>query len=116
MLLERRSDPASYARALELAKRFRERTEPALVDTLGWAFYRNGDFLSAIPYLQIAVEGADDVPQTHYHLGMAYFAAKDLSSARHELEKAIRLAGGDFPEIDEAQKALDSIEEKTAAR
>jgi tetratricopeptide (TPR) repeat protein len=86
------------------------------VDTLGWALYRNGDFLAAIPYLEIAVEGADGIPQTHFHLGMAYLAAKDLSPAKFELEKAIRLANGGFAEIDEAREALNSIEEKIAAR
>ncbi len=116
MLLTHRSDDASYERALELTKRFRESDEPAFVDTLGWALYRNGDFLTAIPYLEIAVEGADGIPQTHFHLGMAYLAAKDLSPAKFELEKAIRLAKGGFAEIDEAREALNSIEEKIAAR
>jgi tetratricopeptide (TPR) repeat protein len=116
LLLEHRTDKASYARALELVKRFRDSDDPAFMDTVGWAYYRNGDFLSAIPYLENAVEGADDVPQTHYHLGMAYFAARDPMPAKHELETAIRLAKGDFPGIDEAQKTLDSIEEKTVAR
>lgn len=116
LLLDHRSDPATHARALDLVKPFRESERPAFADTLGWAYYRNGDFLTAIPYLEIAVDGADSVPQVHFHLGMAYFKAKNFDSAQLELEKAIRLAGSDFPDIHEARQTLDSIQEKTAAR
>ena len=53
MLLTHRSDEASFKKALDLSKRFGESDNPAFVDTLGWALYRNGNFLAAIPYLEL---------------------------------------------------------------
>ena len=116
LLLDRRSDAASLARALELSKRFEDSTEPALVDTLGWAYYRNGDYENAVRYLKIAVDAADQVPLLHYHLGMAYFAKQSLELARKELEQAVNLAKADYDGIEEARETLNRIIETTAAR
>jgi tetratricopeptide (TPR) repeat protein len=109
LLLDQRSDPESYARALELSVRFSESSQPALVDTLGWAYYRNGDIGNAIKYLEIAVAGADQSPLLHYHLGMAYFAAQETAPAREELEKATVLKQVKYPGVEEAQETLDLI-------
>jgi hypothetical protein len=38
---------------------------------VGWAYYRNGDFFTAVRYLERAVAGAGQVPILRYHLGMA---------------------------------------------
>jgi predicted TPR repeat methyltransferase len=37
LLLDNRKDSASFVLALNLARRFEEATQPALLDTLGWA-------------------------------------------------------------------------------
>jgi tetratricopeptide (TPR) repeat protein len=116
LLLDRRSDSESYAKALELSMRFADSPQPALVDTLGWAFYRNGDITNAVKYLEIAVAGADQSPLLHYHLGMAYFATQDMALAREELEKATVLKQAVYPGIDEAHKTLDAIMQSLRSR
>ena len=108
-LLDHRSDAASHATALELAKRFASSDQPALLDTLGWAYYRNGDYKRARQYLEIAVKPGDQHPLVHHHLGMAYFAVESLMPARRQLMKAIDLAEGDYSQIDEANQTLDAI-------
>jgi tetratricopeptide (TPR) repeat protein len=108
-LLDHRSDTESHAEALRLAKRFESRSEPALLDTLGWAYYKNGDFKRARQYLESAIQPGDQHPLVHHHLGMAYFAEKELMSARRQLKKAIDLSDGNYSEVNEANNTLDSI-------
>ena len=116
LLLDYRSAPESHSKALALAKRFADSEQPALVDTLGWAYYRNSEYIKAIQYLKIAVDGADQSPILHYHLGMAYFAVQQLPAAREELEKATVLANADYPGINEARDTLDAIRETMRQR
>ena len=91
--------------------RFEGSDSAALVDTLGWAYYRNGDYRKAIPFLEKSVSLADEVPVLHYHLGMAYFRNQNPIRAREELEESIDLAQGDFPGIEEARAVLGEIPE-----
>jgi uncharacterized protein HemY len=89
--------------------RFESSFEPALLDTLGWAYYKNGDFKRARQYLESAVKQGDQHPLVHHHLGMAYFAEEDLMPARRQLKKAITLSDGNYSDVIEANKTLDSI-------
>lgn len=109
LLLDYRSDADSYARALQLAKRFSSSTHAAVIDTLGWAYYRNGELENAIRYLEVAVNMADKTPSMHYHLGMAYFSRNNVAKARENLQKSIVLAQAAYPGIEEARKTLNDI-------
>jgi tetratricopeptide (TPR) repeat protein len=108
-LLDHRSDAESHVEALRLAKRFESRSEPALLDTLGWAYYKNGDFKRARQYLESAIKPGNQHPLVHHHLGMAYFAEQELMSARRQLKKAIDLSDGNYSKVSEANETLDSI-------
>jgi tetratricopeptide (TPR) repeat protein len=110
LLLDQRTDADSYARALELAMRFEDSEQPALVDTLGWAYYRNGDFANAVRYLELAVNKAGEVPQLRYHLGMAYLANRNSLRAREELQKAVDTTKVDFVGLEEARATLAQID------
>ena len=110
LLLDQSDDPADFERALELAKRFSDSEQPALVDTLGWAYYRNGDYAAAVRYLEVANDGADSVAILRYHLGMAYMKSNNLVRAREQLERALELARADFVGIEEAREALAELE------
>ena len=109
LLLDFRDDAASFNTALEVAKRFEDSKQPAMLDTLGWAYYRTGDYLNAIRYLGDATAGASNVALLHYHLGMAYMRSNNTVLARTELERAVELAKSDFPGIDEARATLEEI-------
>ena len=108
-LLDHRSDTESYAEALRLAKRFESSSEPALLDTLGWAYYKNGEFKRARQYLENAIKSGDQHSLVHHHLGMAYFAEQELMPARRQLKKAIALSDGNYSAVNEANETLDSI-------
>ena len=129
VLLDQRTDKASFARARELTKAFGTSSNPALLDTLGWAQYRNGDFLPAATVLERAVVAADElvstaraqrgdaaaaemarqVAQFHYHLGMAYLASQNSVGARQELGKALADPKASFPGIAAARSALEKL-------
>jgi Flp pilus assembly protein TadD len=108
LLLDRRTDSASYARALALAKPFEKSTNPGLMDTLGWAYYRTGDYPNAVVYLEKTVAAAGEVPMLRYHLGMAYAALKKNDKAKAELTKAVE-SKNPYPGLEEARAALKRL-------
>ena len=109
-MLDQHTDSESFDRALELAKRFAQRTEPALVDTLGWAYYRTGDYANAVRYLEIATSGGKQLAQLRYHLGMAYLKQNNPLRAREELEASLELAETEFIGIEDARAALKTLQ------
>ena len=83
---------------------------PNAADTLGWAYYQKGVYQSAISQFQEALRlnekiGAADDPVLHYHLGLAYKKANQISLARQQLEKALKLK----PDHADARKALSEL-------
>jgi tetratricopeptide (TPR) repeat protein len=108
LLLDYRKDAASHQRALDLAKRFESTSNPALLDTVGWAYYRTGNYPLAVQYLERAVAGAG-VPLLRYHLGMAYLANNNPNGAKQELKQAVDEAKQDFTGLEEARQALAKL-------
>ena len=129
LLLDQRSDKASHARALDLVKGFGTASNPAFLDTLGWAQFRNGDFLQAATVLERAVIAADEqisavrkqfgdemgaqlarqLAPFHYHLAMAYLASQNKVGARQELVKALVDPQVTFAGSDEARAELAKL-------
>jgi len=83
---------------------------PSAADTLGWAYYQKGIYQSAIIQFQEALRlteknGGPDDAVVHYHLGLAYQKANQISLARQQLEKAVKLS----PDNADARKALSEL-------
>lgn len=109
LLLDQRTDKASWARALELAKKLENSTTPAVLDTVGWAYYRNAQYPQAVSYLERVVAQAGQFPIFRYHLGMAYLAAGNPVGAKQELTQAVEKAQGDYPGLAEARSTLAKL-------
>ncbi|MAF84102.1 MAG: hypothetical protein CL797_08370 [Chromatiales bacterium] len=110
LLVEQRyQDPASLQRAVQLGNDLADTDDPAVMDTVGWVYYRGGDSERAIHYLERAAAALTDIPVVSYHLGMAYLATGNRVGAKQALEKAIQSAGTDFVGIDEAREALATL-------
>ena len=109
LLSEHRNDAASFDRALKLAERFRNSTFPHFLDTLGWIYYRRGNFKRAVEYHEKSVKGAPNLPLFRYHLGMAYLGADNRAGAKRELEKAVGLGAKKFPELAKVKAALGNL-------
>lgn len=110
MLLDYRyKDPASLERALRLAESLAQSDNPAVLDTVGWAYYRAGRSDEAVRYLERAAAGVGNEPAVQYHLGMAYLAAGNPVNARQGLERALA-ADTKFVGAEDAQRALEGLE------
>jgi len=105
LLSEEKGNKSNLDRALALAKRFENASNPSLVDTLGWVYFQLGDNEHALPLLQKAVTMAPNVPAFQYHLGMALYKQGDIKSAKTHLQLAVD-AKAEFPGLAEANDIL----------
>jgi len=78
---------------------------PSTADTLGWAYYNQGAYTSAIDTLKEAVKQTPDSATFHYHLGMAYEKANNHALAKKELEQALQISPN-YSEADKIRKIL----------
>ncbi|MDH5256343.1 MAG: tetratricopeptide repeat protein, partial [Gammaproteobacteria bacterium] len=109
LLLDRGKDKASLARALELARPFEKSGDPLMLDTLGWAYFRNGDFPNAVRMLERAVAAESGNGVLQYHLGKAYAAAGNPVSARQHLTLALEKGGDQADFARDAQETLGKL-------
>jgi len=81
---------------------------PAVMDTMGWAYYLNGDYKKAVAVLERAKRYFGRNAKVRYHLGMTYLKLERLADAKSELEEALKL----FPDAETAaaiEKALGRL-------
>lgn len=95
LLADHREDKASLERALSLAVGLRKTQVPHFKDTLGWVYYRQGDYKSALPLLEEAATELPKVALVRYHLGMTYLAVNQPAKASKEFNSALELAAND---------------------
>jgi len=61
-----------------------------IVDSLGWAHYRMGDYAAAADYLEKATELVPEDPTINDHLGDAYWQTGRLVEARYQWRRALQ--------------------------
>ncbi len=76
--------------ALKLAEHAMELApeDPRIQDTLGWIYYRKGQFGRAVNYLQLAV-AKQPTPAHQFHLAMSYLKSGDKGQGQELLGKAL---------------------------
>jgi Flp pilus assembly protein TadD len=67
----------------------------AITDSLGWAYYQQGDFARAVPLLEKAAKAAAGDTAINEHLGDAYWSAGRRREARYAWRAAVQTAEGD---------------------
>jgi len=99
--------------ALSLAlKAFEQMPEnPAVMDTLGWAYLKKGSVLLAKMHLSEAARRSPQTPLFQYHLGVAFHASNDFSGAAKAFREAIRM-GLEGKELASAQNLLQQMKTK----
>jgi len=70
-----------------------------IVDSLGWAYFRLGEFTRATETLEHAIELVPEDPTINDHLGDAYWRSGRETEARYQWERALQFK----PEADEAK-------------
>lgn len=81
---------------------------PAAADTLGWAYYRKGNYGPAVSLFQEAIEKEPKNTTYHYHLGLVYQKMNDRAHAREQLERVLEL-DPNFPQAGEVRKTLAEL-------
>jgi len=68
-------------------------TNGAYLDTLGWIYFKKGDYHQALEYILQAVKYRDNSAEVMEHLGDVYERLNDLENARIYWQKALELDG-----------------------
>jgi tetratricopeptide (TPR) repeat protein len=77
-----------------------------IVDSLGWAHYRLGDYANAVQYLEKAIELVPEDPTINDHLGDAYWQSGRSTEARFQWRRALQF-GPETDEIKPIEAKLD---------
>lgn len=79
---------------LERASKLRP-DDPAITDSLGWAYFRAGNVARALPLLEQAAQGDPSSPTINEHLGDAYWKSGRRYEARYAWRAASLYAEGE---------------------
>jgi tetratricopeptide (TPR) repeat protein len=85
-----------------------------IVDSLGWAHYKLGDYSAAVQYLEKALELVPEDPTINDHLGDAYWQSGRISEARYQWRRALQF-GPDKGDIKPIEAKLDGQKPPTRA-
>ncbi len=98
------------SRAVEYAERAYQNAPeaPAILDTLGWILFENGDATRAATLLQKAATLAPNSIEIQYHLAAALAKSGDKTKARKILEKILS-SEDTFTQIEEAKRLLTQL-------
>jgi tetratricopeptide (TPR) repeat protein len=99
-------------RLAEMAKE-EQPIEPAVADTLGWIYHKQGNSRSAIALIEEAVQVGREHQELHpeilYHLGVVRKAVGDIEGAKSALEESLKVGGDSFNKADEIKALLGSL-------
>ena len=102
------NDLQARDRALKVAERFQGATNPLLLDTLSWVYFRQEKLPQALVLAERVLTYPNLPAQVHYHLGAILLSANRKDEARGQLELAVA-DGGSYAGSDEAKRLLKSI-------
>jgi len=102
----------SLSDALELAQKAKadQPDDAGVNDTLGWIYYKQGLYRTAVQVLEPVVARNPQVAKFQFHLGMAYLAAGQPTQAHASLQTALQsgLSGEDARSAQEALQKTGS--------
>ena len=77
-----------------------------ITDSLGWVYYKKGEFDKALKYLKKAVELVPDDPIMLEHMGDAYLKLNDRSNAMKYYRKSLKIKDKDKEALEEKIRKL----------
>jgi len=110
LLSEQSASPADLAKALELAKKAQllDPENYAVLDTIGWIYYKMGKFEQAQAALALVLGGNQNAPVFQYHMGMVQLKLGKNEEAKERLKLAVA-SGQSFSGKEDAEKALKEL-------
>jgi len=110
MLMALQESQVAAQAALDAMTPYMRTPVPHFRDTIGWAYYLNGENEKALPYLEQAAEQLPNLAEVRYHLGKVYRAEGNLSAAIKEFEKVVDLSNENpFERLDEVKATLEAL-------
>ncbi len=91
-----------------LVSKLEVNSQPIFLDTIGWVYYKLGDYQKSVQYSAKAVEKSPKINVFNYHLGMAYKKVGDTVQAKIYLEKSLT-SDKPFKQKKLAQSALKGL-------
>jgi tetratricopeptide (TPR) repeat protein len=108
LLVDHRSDSASFDRAKTITSRFAQSRNLSFLDTYGWVLYKHGEATASVPVLEQVVAKSPNAAEARYHLGMALARAGNNAAARDNLTRAVD-SGAKFSWLAEAKATLEKL-------
>jgi len=102
------TDNETLNKAAKLAEPLAKTNDPAMLDTVAWLAYKQGNYEKAEQLLLKTTSLDASTPTYNYHLGMVYFIKGETGKAKEYLQKAIDKKE-DFNGLSEAKETLKSI-------
>ncbi len=81
----------------------------AMIDSLGWAYFRLGDYRTAVEKLEAAVELEPGDPDINGHLGDAYWKVGRIIEARFQWQRVLSLEPTDKQKVDSEDKLKNGL-------
>jgi len=83
--------------------------EASFFDTLGYAYYKKGQFTIAIEQFNRAIERRPAQPSYHLHLARALRDNSETARARQSYEKALQAGGREYPDAAQIRQELAAL-------
>lgn len=81
----------------------------AMLDSLGWAYFRLGDYKAAVEKLEAAVELEPGDPDVNGHLGDAYWKVGRFIEARFQWRRVLSLEPTDKQKVESEEKLKNGL-------
>lgn len=82
----------------------------AMLDSLGWGYYRQGDYKTAVAKLEQAVELEPGDPDVNGHLGDAYWRVGRQIEARYQWQRVLTLEPDEKQKVEAQAKLKDGLD------
>lgn len=96
-------------KALKITEPFLKTNNPALLDTVGWIYYKKGNLDQAKENLFKAAELEPRAVQIQFHLGMLYYKLNNIAKAKEHLQKVVD-SKSVFDGMEEAKQTLNKVQ------
>ncbi|HEY3760378.1 MAG TPA: tetratricopeptide repeat protein [Verrucomicrobiae bacterium] len=101
-------NPDQVGRAYDLAQHAHKLkpADPSITDTVGWVFFKKGQFTAAEKTLEDSASQLPGSPEAQFHYGMACYMQEDEGSAHDAFQRAMQTGNSNFPDLSQCNECL----------
>ena len=102
----------SYGEAIEVLSMATDKTDPRILNYLGYSHRKSGRIQVGLGYYQEALRINPDYTLVREYLGEAYLQLGDVASAKNQLNEIEKRCGTGCEEYTELSKQIDAFHEE----